>query len=655
MVTDAMNAPESPFSPNIPGPSLAETLVLTGLSLFAEKCLERVPDWVAELASTRQLQGVLQLPHRSWSEISEVLQRRMPGLPGVLGRVVRDFNLHSVDFFMLSLCGLVESQHRTALLLGLLQQPESLRPELHLVCALSRSLFGCEYTPPDLLQHRLVSCGLLQVEGDEPLPLQRLKIVPQLWQLLNDKAVGWPGCRELAVPDQLVLPEDLARRSEPLLRMLEQGYIAGIVLRGERESGLVFAGKLALESGLKPMVIDVPAYQDKQLGLLVRYGYWLPILKPQLGPGEHLSLPDALAGLPVVVVIGRDGNIDAPGCIEMTLPGLPAVQRRDLWRRLLPDYDSARIAETARLSAPAIIAIAEQAQLQALQQQRSVQDDHLLRARFLESNEQLRLLAQPVERQIEDDMLVLPPHVSEQLEHLILRCRRREHLSAGLGRSVTGIDGCGVRALFIGESGTGKTLAAGFLASSFSAPLYRVDLAAVMNKYIGETEKNLGLMLDQAADHDVVLLLDEADALFGKRSDGGEVGERFANMLTNFLLTRIEQHPGIVILTSNSQSRIDKAFMRRLDAVLEFPLPDAEQRRRLWKNHLGSRSPGDDFVTLLAQYCELPGGYIRNAVLNAAVYPGGTLGRAAILQALAWEYQKLGRQLPAQLDRFRGE
>jgi SpoVK/Ycf46/Vps4 family AAA+-type ATPase len=280
-----------------------------------------------------------------------------------------------------------------------------------------------------------------------------------------------------------------------------------------------------------------------------------------------------------------------------------------------------------------------------------------LHARFLQSADQLRLLAQPVERQVDAEMLILPETLSRQLQHLILRCQQRETMAQGLGATLNGGVNNGVRALFVGESGTGKTLAASYLATCFAAPLYRVDLAAVMNKYIGETEKNLSLMLDHAADHDVVLLLDEADALFGKRSDGGETSERFANMLTNFLLTRIEQHPGVIILTSNSQSRIDKAFMRRLDAVLEFPLPDVEQRYRLWQSHFGARSPADEFVKLLAQHCELPGGYIRNAVLNAAVFVEANhphnLSKASVLQALAWEYQKLGRQLPAQLDRFR--
>jgi SpoVK/Ycf46/Vps4 family AAA+-type ATPase len=236
---------------------------------------------------------------------------------------------------------------------------------------------------------------------------------------------------------------------------------------------------------------------------------------------------------------------------------------------------------------------------------------------------------------------------------LLARCRRREVLWEGLGATLSGARNAGVRALFSGDSGTGKTLAAAHLATELGAPLYRLDLAAVMNKYIGETEKNLGLLLDEAAANDVILLMDEADALFGQRSDGDGNGERFANMLTNFLLTRIEAHPGIVLLTSNSRNRIDPAFTRRLDAVLEFPLPGFDERLAIWRSHLGSRSPGDDLAGLLASYCELPGGFVRNAVLNAAARePGGTdrpLSATGLVAALREEYRKLGRAMPANL------
>jgi len=148
-------------------------------------------------------------------------------------------------------------------------------------------------------------------------------------------------------------------------------------------------------------------------------------------------------------------------------------------------------------------------------------------------------------------------------------------------------------------------------------------------------------------------VLDEADSLFGRRGDAKESGERYANMLTNFLLTRIENHPGIVILTSNSRSRIDAAFSRRFDAIIEFPLPGVEERYRLWLSHLGGRAPDDPVCRLLASYSDLAGGHIRNVVLNAAaISPEAEqpLPTAALVEALRAEYRKVGRTMPPQLE-----
>jgi SpoVK/Ycf46/Vps4 family AAA+-type ATPase len=206
----------------------------------------------------------------------------------------------------------------------------------------------------------------------------------------------------------------------------------------------------------------------------------------------------------------------------------------------------------------------------------------------------------------------------------------------------------GARALFVGDSGTGKTLAASYVATCLGAPLYRVDLASVMNKYVGESEKNLGRLLDLAAAVDVVLLFDEADAVFGSRNEGSETGERYANMLTNFLLTRIEQHPGIVILTANSRSRIDQAFTRRLDTIIEFPLPGPSERFALWRAHLGQRSPGDEACRWIAGHC----GIVRNAVLSAAAGSGADdlpLSLPHLVRAIEREYRKMGRTMPAAL------
>ena len=170
-----------------------------------------------------------------------------------------------------------------------------------------------------------------------------------------------------------------------------------------------------------------------------------------------------------------------------------------------------------------------------------------------------------------------------------------------------------------------------------------------MNKYVGESEKNIGLLLDAAEAADVILLFDEADALFGRRSEGQETGERYANMLTNFLLTRIEHHAGIAILTANSRTRIDQAFQRRFDAVLDFPAPGTAERLALWRSHLGARAPDEAALARLARFVELPGGAIRNAVVSAAAHAPGTdpLAWADLVHGLAREYRKLGRSLPA--------
>src|SRR5687767_7241240 len=188
------------------------------------------------------------------------------------------------------------------------------------------------------------------------------------------------------------------------------------------------------------------------------------------------------------------------------------------------------------------------------------------------------------------DALVMPPTLRRDLDLFLQRCRAREGLVSGLGAAALTRYHPGVRALFVGPSGTGKTLAAGWLATRLGMPLYRVDLASVTSKYIGETEKNLAQLLARAEHAEVMLLFDEADSLFGKRTDVKDSNDRFANAQTNYLLQRIENYDGIVLLTSNSQARFDDAFARRLDFVVDFPPPRPEERRALWQSHLGSQT-----------------------------------------------------------------
>ena len=249
----------------------------------------------------------------------------------------------------------------------------------------------------------------------------------------------------------------------------------------------------------------------------------------------------------------------------------------------------------------------------------------------------------------------MTPALRDEMLRLLLRCLTRESVVEGLGASAIARFRPGVKALFTGPSGTGKTLASGWLATRLGLPLYRVDLASVTSKYIGETEKNLAQLLARAEESEVILLFDEADSLFGKRTEVKESNDRFANAQTNYLLQRIETFEGIALLTSNSRARFDPAFCRRLDMILEFPLPGPEERRTLWLSHLGEghRLAARELNQLSAS-ADLSGGHIRNAVLTAAVMAHEaqrSIEYHDVLIGLADEYRKLNRQLPPDLVR----
>jgi SpoVK/Ycf46/Vps4 family AAA+-type ATPase len=248
------------------------------------------------------------------------------------------------------------------------------------------------------------------------------------------------------------------------------------------------------------------------------------------------------------------------------------------------------------------------------------------------------------------DHVVVPPPTLQELRMLERRCRRREQLSAMLPATLAGGVGPGVRALFTGPSGTGKTLAARLLAGVLGKDLYRVDLAGVVDKYLGETEKNLDRVLDHAEALDVVLLIDEGDALLAKRTEVHSSNDRYANLETNYLLQRLDTFEGIVVITTNAQQHLDSAFARRLDVVIEFPAPGPAERQRLWRAHLPSDHQVD--AVLLgeaAARCALTGGQVRNAVLHAsllALDDGGPVGGRQLAAAIRREYAKQGALCP---------
>jgi SpoVK/Ycf46/Vps4 family AAA+-type ATPase len=208
--------------------------------------------------------------------------------------------------------------------------------------------------------------------------------------------------------------------------------------------------------------------------------------------------------------------------------------------------------------------------------------------------------------------------------------------------------GQGLKVLFAGESGTGKTMAAGVIAGDLGLDLFRVDLATVVSKYVGETEQNLDRIFAAAEGSNAVLLFDEADALFGKRSEVKDAHDRYANIEVAYLLQRMEAYAGAVILATNLRANMDDAFLRRLDVLVEFPFPEAADRRRLWHGLVPPEAPVADDLDLdvLADRFRLTGGSIRNCSVTAAFLAadeGGAITMQHLLRAIAQELRKQGR------------
>jgi SpoVK/Ycf46/Vps4 family AAA+-type ATPase len=244
--------------------------------------------------------------------------------------------------------------------------------------------------------------------------------------------------------------------------------------------------------------------------------------------------------------------------------------------------------------------------------------------------------------------IVLPPDALQQLREICWHAQHRETVFGAWRFAGKMSLGRGLNALLIGAPGTGKTMAAEIIAAEIGLDLYRLDLSCLVSKYIGETEKNLGQVFQEAARANAVLLFDEADAIFGKRSEVRDAHDRYANIEINYLLQKMEEFDGIVVLASNFHRNIDEAFRRRMRFVVEFPFPDEEARRRIWTKVFPQGAPlaaEVDFGFLAARF-KMAGGNIRNVALAAAFLAaahGTAIGMEEIVRAVRREFQKMGR------------
>lgn len=324
------------------------------------------------------------------------------------------------------------------------------------------------------------------------------------------------------------------------------------------------------------------------------------------------------------------------------------------WRTALgadaDGFDLASAVAPYRLGGDRVQRAAQAARALAAFDGTPVTADHVRLAARRQSASGLESHARRIRPAVDWQDLVLPDKPLVQLRELALRARHRDRVLGDWRLSAGGGRGRGVLGLFAGESGTGKTLSAEVVAADLGLDLYVVQLSSVVDKYVGETEKNLERIFTEADRTDAVLLFDEADAVFGKRSEVKDAHDKYANMESAYLLQRLESFDGIALLTTNLRANIDEAFTRRLDLVVDFPFPDPEQRLALWRHGL-SRVPCADGIDPepLAREFELAGGSIRSAVVTAAYLAAGrddTVTADDLLEGARREYRKAGRLVP---------
>jgi hypothetical protein len=640
----------------------AFAFVLAGLARMAKSC-ETLDDALRERLQSVAAQcvsGRTPLPAAFRDYMRRPRESDM-----ALAKVASQFGLEAVEVLAIRLAIAAEQDLLTGHLLTHLQQPLAhSRPTIGLVAQ--------AYAPAEvhravhvLGQGNAVRCGLLDLLGDDnPLPERQLRVPLATAMAIENMESTWPGTAPIP-RDQAAIPlgrssdaraASLARRMQPV----NEDCPALVIRSGDTSEARAAAAQVAVLCNAQALL----ARTDQLAGMApwLILGRSIPVFTQWLTPGERKSIP-AIPGYtgPIIVLTGPEGEFESDdrSVLDWRLETPPASERGELWAAAIgAGAVAARLAAEHRHSAGRIAALASKARedwvLSEADSHESVFSfDHLRAVSRQGSATGLSALAELIPDEVDDEALVVTSALRQELESLVTRCRCRERFPQSLGPSIRARYRPSVRALFVGPSGTGKTLAVSWLAARLGIPLFRVDLSAVTSKYIGETEKNLSQLLARAEQNEVLLLFDEADSLFGKRTDIHESNDRFANAQTNYLLQRMESYDGITVLTSNGRSRFDDAFSRRFDAILSFSLPGPEERRDLWLAHLGAmHGVASSQLNLLAAVAELTGGQIRNAVLRAAVDAAEDCREIQyrhLLAGVASEYRKLSRQLPNEL------
>jgi hypothetical protein len=581
-----------------------------------------------------------------------------------LRRLVRSFDLQPLDVELLLVALAPDLDPRFERLYGYLHDDVSRRRAsiglaLELVGAGGASGAGRARLG---VSGPLVAGGLLVVEDTERPFLTRALRVP-------DRVAGHLVGDDTTDPLVAALEVTPSDRDLAGSATLERGLRAGARLAYVRErigtAPLTVAARALARLGPPPVVIDLgrlgPREEADAATAAIREarlrGCGLvagPVdVLAERGPAAVRAFAEAAC---VTVLHGARGwdpawSRTVAFLVEAELP--TAAERRDAWHAALDgsasgDMAAAIAALPYRLAPEQVERAAEAGRLTAAAAGRALAVGDVAAGARSQNAAGLDRLARRIEPRVGWSDLVLPAPVIEQLGELTARARHRDRVLDDWGLGRTSLKGRGVTALFAGDSGTGKTMSAEVIAGSLGLDLYVIDLSTIVDKYIGETEKNLDRVFNEADRVNGVLLFDEADAIFGKRSEVKDARDRYANVEVAYLLQRMEVFDGMAVLTTNLRANVDEAFLRRLDAIVDFPVPDVEDRRRLWERNLSAGVPkADDIdVDFLARRFTLSGGNIRNVAVGAAFRAAAgerPLAMADLVRETAREYRKLGR------------
>ena len=579
------------------------------------------------------------------------------GFEPAIDRVARLFGLTPFERQLLLLAAAVELDGEIAALAAAVQQSADPHPTFGLaLAALPGGHWDALAPRSPLRRWRLIETGAGPTLASRPLLLDE-RILHyltgiQAWDARLDGVLRSAGRVRLA-PSQERLAEELARTvaaagSRVLVKVdgedadARLGVAQALAESLEQAALVLRAGALAAPG---PDLAGLARLVDREALLLGG----VPVVEADDANDASLAaLVDELDA-PLVVVVG-EANVRASGRVALyRFVRLPApVEARALWSDALGDaVPQAHVEEVAqhfRLSAEAVDAVARE--LGAV----SDADPAATLCRLCRERARVRLegLAERIDPAATWHDLVLPDGHIDLLREIVRHVRHRTRVYEHWGFAERTTRGLGVSALFAGESGTGKTLAAEVLAHELALDLYRIDLAATVSKYIGETEKNLRRLFDAAEASGAVLLFDEADALFGKRGEVKDGHDRYANLEVAYLLQRMESYRGLAILTTNLRSNLDRAFLRRLRFVVQFPFPDAEQRAEIWRRTFPATAPLHGVDAEQLARLTVSGGSIRSIALSAAfaaAEEGAPIAPTHVLHAARVEYAKNERAL----------